>query len=200
MEATPQNSIDGTWQLVRAELNGEIAHELLTANTVLELKSGTYTVRYADEGDWATREKAPADYGHRGWRWASLADGGGSSLELINPSLPNKHGQNWASSVTAEGTPGRVNSVAVPDIAPLILDVSHFPLVPKSADPVTITARVLDEQTENLAVTLHWRVDGATDFTAVPMTDDGSQGDGAPQDGVYGAFVPPHANDTIVEF
>ena len=49
MEATPQNSIDGTWQLVRAELNGEIAHELLTANTVLELKSGTYTVRYADE-------------------------------------------------------------------------------------------------------------------------------------------------------
>ncbi len=157
-------------------------------------------VRYADEGDWATREKAPVDYGHRGWRWASPADGGGGSLELINPNLPNKYGQNWTSSVTAGGTPGQVNSVAAPDIAPLILDASHFPLVPKSADPVTITAHVLDEQTENLTVTLHWRVDGATDFTAVPMTDDGSQGDGAPQDAVYGAFVPPQANNTIVEF
>jgi len=46
---TSENSIDGSWQLVRAELNGEIAHELLTANTVLELRSGTYTVRYAGE-------------------------------------------------------------------------------------------------------------------------------------------------------
>lgn len=49
MDAISENSIDGTWQLVRAELDGEIAHELLTTNTVLELKSGTYTVRYAGE-------------------------------------------------------------------------------------------------------------------------------------------------------
>ncbi len=49
MDAASENSIDGTWQLVRAELDGEIAHELLTTNTVLELKNGTYTVRYAGE-------------------------------------------------------------------------------------------------------------------------------------------------------
>lgn len=49
MGTSSDNSLDGTWQLVRAELNGEIAHELLTANTVLELKDGTYIVRYAGE-------------------------------------------------------------------------------------------------------------------------------------------------------
>lgn len=49
MDAPAETSIDGIWQLVRAELNGESAHELLTSNTVLELKSGTYTVRYAGE-------------------------------------------------------------------------------------------------------------------------------------------------------
>lgn len=49
MNPLPGNSIDGVWQLVRAELDGEIAHELLTTNTVLELKGGTYAVRYAGE-------------------------------------------------------------------------------------------------------------------------------------------------------
>jgi hypothetical protein len=29
------------------------------------------------------------DDGHQGWSWTSLADGLGSSLELINPNLPN---------------------------------------------------------------------------------------------------------------
>lgn len=41
--------IDGVWQLVRAELDGDPAHELLVDNTVLEFKAGTYTVRYAGE-------------------------------------------------------------------------------------------------------------------------------------------------------
>lgn len=49
MPATPDPSLDGEWQLIRAEMDGEPAHELLTANTVLELHAGAYAVRYARE-------------------------------------------------------------------------------------------------------------------------------------------------------
>ena len=42
--------------------------------------------------------------------WAVEADGGGSSLELKDPSLDNSLGINWAASI-GHGTPGSVNSV-----------------------------------------------------------------------------------------
>ncbi len=49
MPPEADGSLDGKWQLMRAEMNGEPAHELLTTNTVLELHGGSYTVRYAGE-------------------------------------------------------------------------------------------------------------------------------------------------------
>jgi uncharacterized protein (TIGR03067 family) len=49
--ATP---LDGVWELVRAELDGESAPELVTVNTILELTGGAYVVRFqgkiADRG------------------------------------------------------------------------------------------------------------------------------------------------------
>ena len=158
------------------------------------------SVRYSDEGDWARRVKGPIDYGHRGWEWGSEADGGGKSLELMNPDLSNKCGQNWAPSTVPDGTPGRANSVSSGNIAPLILDAEHFPLVPKSTESVAIRARIVDESTNGLAVAVHHRVDGKASFTVTAMADDGLHGDGAPGDGVYGALLPPQTNDTIVEF
>ena len=53
------------------------------------------------------------DHGHQGWSWTSLADGLGSSLELINPNLPNDSGQNWGFSTVWEGTPGTHEFCAV---------------------------------------------------------------------------------------
>ena len=47
-------------------------------------------VRYADQGDWGVRQLGPDDHGHRGWVWSDEHDGGGKSLELINPELPNQ--------------------------------------------------------------------------------------------------------------
>lgn len=157
-------------------------------------------VRYADEGDWATRTRGPSDHGHRGLAWNSLADGGGRSLELVNLDLPNKHGQNWAPSLVANGTPGKPNSVASTNVAPLILDVAHFPVIPKSGTPVTVTARIVDEAAAGLTVTLHHRLDGAAAFITSAMLDDGLHGDGAPGDGVYGVILPAEANNTVVEF
>ena len=157
-------------------------------------------VRYADEGDWGERERAPDDYGHRGLRWASPADGGGRSLELVNLALPGSHGQNWLPSQVPHGTPGAPNSVAATDTAPLILTPAHFPVVPRSTDPVAVTVRLLDETPGSLTATLYYRRDGDPAFTAVPMRDDGQQGDGAAGDGVFGAVLPPAPDGTVIEF
>ena len=161
------------------------------------------SVEYADEGDWgAVRVRGPLDRNHRGWEWLKEPDGLGKSLELVNGALPNEHGQNWRPSITVEGTPGAVNSVSSADIAPMILQVRHFPVVPGPADSVTITARLLNESASGVTATLRWRVDSATPppFTTAPMFDDGAHGDGVANDGLFGVVVPAHADNTVIEF
>jgi hypothetical protein len=170
-------------------------------------------VTYADEGDWAVRELGPVDSGHRGWEWSDEADGGGKSLEVVAAAVPNEFGQNWAASLVDGGTPGSTNSVAIEDIAPMILEVRHRPLLPGPSDPVLVTARIIDEPGGSATVRLRYRVDrsaytGMNDypqanagaFTVVAMSDEGRYGDGAAGDGVYGAQIPPHADGAIVEF
>ena len=165
------------------------------------LNSVVDTVAYADEGDWALRQRGPLDHGHHGWLWFAAHDGGGQSLELINPILSNQHGQNWASSLTAQGTPGRANSVTRTNIAPLILEVRHLPAVPRSVDAVLVSARLVDERSSNLTAALSWRLDSASGtFNTAPMFDDGLHSDGAAGDGVFGVSIPPQTNNAVVEF
>ena len=160
------------------------------------------SVAYFDEGDWATRELGPLDHLHRGWVWSDAHDGGGSSLELVSFGLSNDSGQNWRASTTNGGTPGAPNSVRDLDnnVAPLVLDVAHFPIIPRSTDPVTITARLLDELSVGLSATLFWRVDGAASFTAVALTDNGVGPDATAGDQVFSAQLPAMANGAVVEF
>jgi hypothetical protein len=170
-------------------------------------------VHYADEGDWAVRALGPLDHSHRGWQWSDTHDGGGRSLELINPNMPNEYGQNWSASSVSDGTPGRVNSVVNNNIAPLILGVEHFPIIPSPNDQPVVTARVIDELATGITVRLHYRVDRSTyqgetvyphyvasDYNDVPMFDDAAHGDGQAGDGVYGARIPVHPDKTIIEF
>ena len=161
-------------------------------------------VSYASDGDWALLRLGEIYPGQptwwRGWGWTNEADGGGKSVELINPALSNKPGQNWKASLVAGGTPGRANSVASDDIAPLILDVQHVPAIPHSTDSVTITAQILDEAVSSVTVQLFSRVDGAASFAATPMFDDGAHGDGVADDGYFGAVLPPQPDKTVVEF
>ena len=161
-------------------------------------------VSYSDEGDWAQRVRGPLDYNHYGWAWSEEADGvGGRSLELINPAMSNSYGQNWAPSVDRDGSPGAANKAAAADIAPMIIDVKHSPAIPRTIDPVTITARIVDEMPTPASVTLYWRIDAnpqTQPFTAAMMFDDGLHGDGLAGDGVYGATIDPKANLTVVEF
>ena len=156
-------------------------------------------VRYADEGDWAVRQRGPLDSGHRGWVWSASHDGGGSSVELINWAISNNSGQNWASSASQGGTPGAPNSTSQTNIAPLITEVAHFPAVPRSDEPVTVTAEILDERTDGMTAVVAYRRDGAATFTTLSMADDGLHGDADANDGVYGAELPAAPDGTVVE-
>lgn len=160
------------------------------------------TVTYADDGDWAVRRRSASLSGVRGWEWFTEADGLGKSLELIQPGLDNSSGQNWTPSTVAEGTPGSANSVRVSNIAPLILNATHQPVIPKSSDPVSVTARVLDENLAGVSVSLFFRTNIASPpaFVSTAMFDDGVHGDGAVGDGIYGVVLPAMANDTLIEF
>ena len=170
----------------------------------IELTDGLGTpvdsVRYADDGDWGLRKVGPLDHGYRGWIWQAEHDGGGKSLELINTDLSNNHGQNWSSSLDANGTPSLPNSTAGSNIPPMILEVVHVPIVPSSNDPVTVTAKIMDEDLGAPVVTIYFRPDGQGQFVGLPMADDGLKGDRIAGDRVYGVTLPPQPNDTIVEF
>lgn len=161
------------------------------------------SVNYANEGDWGLRQLGPPLSGTRGWEWYAEHDALGKSLELINANLSNNHGQNWAASVTQNGTPGVVNSASASDIPPVILEVTHYPPIPRSTDPVTISARLLDELTNGLAATLRYRNHSTTSpaaFSSTNMFDDGLHSDGLAGDGVFAAVLPAMANGTVIEF
>ena len=116
------------------------------------------------------------------------------------------YGQNWLASTPTGGTPGAANSVAAADIAPVILNAQHFPLVPTHNDQVAVTAQVLNDDASGVTVKLHWRVCAAaspyTDpaFTVTQMFDDGAHADGLAGDSTFGVLLPAQANGAIVEF
>ncbi|MFN0066715.1 MAG: CotH kinase family protein, partial [Limisphaerales bacterium] len=180
--------------------DGQLSH----TGEAVELRSPTgvivQRVEYADEGDWALRARGPVDFGHRGLVWEAAHDGGGASLELCQPRLPNTSGQNWAASLVSSGTPGLANSAAATNLPPLLTDVGHAPAVPRSADLVTVRARVTDEAGPPAAVTLLWRRDGDAEFATLPMRDDGAGGDALANDGLFAAAIPAQTNLTVVEF
>lgn len=160
-------------------------------------------ISYADAGDYAIRVRGVPDYLHRGWDWLAEHDGLGKSLERLNPALTGKNGQNWAASTITNGTPGTANSTATNNLPPLLSKVAHYPAVPASTNPVTITAQLTDEQTNGLSATLYWR-NAATatpsGFTPVAMFDDGAHGDGLAGDRLFGAGLAANTNGAVIEF
>lgn len=151
-------------------------------------------VDYADEGFWASRKTGPEDRGHEGWVWEALHDSGGRSLELVNWADKNNNGQNWRSSILEGGTPGQQNSVYDSKLVPLIESISHFPLLPKSTEPVGITLKIDNSlRFEDLRLELFWKVDGAADnFASMGMKANG--------EGAYFAEIPEQPDKSVIEF
>lgn len=149
-------------------------------------------VRYADEGDWAVSTRDTLG----GWSWITQANGGGCSVERVNPALATSHGQNWKVSAAVGGSPGAVNSRYSADAAPVISGASHFPAVPRSHQVVTISCQLIDElPAESLTATLFWRdasVIYPGPFQAVAMNGDGS--------GRFAATLGAKADKTIIEY
>ena len=163
-------------------------------------------VNFSDDGDWAARTLTTNGFfsaGRLGWMWTSGHDGLGYSLELMNPGLPNSFAHNWNSSTALAGTPGRANSTAVTNIAPIITDVAHSPVIPQPTDLVTVNARLIDERTTGLSLIIYYRPALSTTppaFTATPMLDDGNHNDGLTGDGIFGVLLPNQPNHTVVEY
>lgn len=164
-------------------------------------------VNFFSEGDWAIHVLGDEGilgnvdvYGGLGWSWLSLHDGLGASLELIQPNLSRNLAANWSANLQTNTTPGKANSVASENIPPIIYELSHTPVIPKSSDPVLISAHIVDDSNDSVTAMLHWRLDGAAGFTQEPLYDDGSHGDALGGDHVYSTTLPPHATGTIVEF
>lgn len=182
------------------EYNGRFTIGNITASTFTITVSGTP----ASPATGTIICRQVLDNGQSGWSWFNAADGFGSSLELVNAALDNNIGQNWLASTNLNGTPGRANSVARANAAPFIRDVTHFPPVPKSTEPVYVTARVSDELTNGVqSVTLYYRDHTGTSpgaFNTLPLADNGANNDGVAGDGLYGVSLPAQANGTVIEF
>ena len=161
-----------------------------------EPETGTFesvdSVRYADEGDWATRTRD----GLGGWSWVSDADDAGHSLERRNPVFTNDSGANFGSSSDPGGTPGEANSIFTMDIAPTITDVLHFPAVPTSGEEVTVTCKVDDEAGRGTATVRLFFRDASTTSPGAFQSVTMAAGAGK----AYAATLPPQANKTIIEF
>jgi len=112
---------------------------------------------------------------------------------------------NWLEATAAMpvpanlGSPGEPNSQYITNAGPAIYNVTHTPSLPAANQPVAVTANVCDpDGVQNL--TLYYRLDPATNYTAVPMKDDGTGGDAVPGDGVFSATIPGQAANQIAAF
>ena len=97
------------------------------------------------------------------------------------------------------GTPGARNSRYVTNAGPAIYEVTHAPAVPAASQAVVVTARAHDSGgLQNL--TLNYRIDPSTSYTALLMKDDGTAGDAIAGDGLFSATIPGQNPNTIVAF
>jgi len=92
------------------------------------------------------------------------------------------------------GTPGMQNTSFVSNRGPDIFDVQHAPVLPLAGEPIVVTARVTDNDGVN-NVTLHYRSEGSTGFTATGMVDNGSGNDLIDGDGVFTGTIPGTSSD-----
>ena len=97
------------------------------------------------------------------------------------------------------GTPGMPNSQSITNAGPAIYSVTHNPPVPAANQSVVVTAQAHDPNGVQ-SLTLYYRLDPATAYTAVAMKDDGTGGDAIAGDGIFSATIPGQAANQVVAF
>ena len=117
----------------------------------------------------------------------------GSSDFLIRTSLEaDAATPGSASAYFAQPTPGAANRGGTVALGPLLQEVKHLPLEPKTNEWITVTAKVLKSFSSVSQVTLFHRIRFGPEVQT-PLQDDGLHGDGIAGDGIYGALIPPGA-------
>jgi hypothetical protein len=112
---------------------------------------------------------------------------------------------NWLEATAAMpvptnlGSPGGPNSQYMTNAGPAMYNVTHTPSLPAASQAVVVTANVHDPDGIQ-SLTLYYRLDPATTYTAVTMNDKGTGGDAIAGDGVYSATIPGQAANQIVAF
>jgi hypothetical protein len=97
------------------------------------------------------------------------------------------------------GTPGLPNSRYVANSGPAVYEVVHSPARPAAGQAVVVTARVHDPDGLQ-SLTLNYRIDPATTYTAVAMNDAGTGGDAMAGDGLFSATLPGQTVNKIAAF
>ncbi len=73
--------------------------------------------------------------------------------------------------------------------------LGHAPASPLPSQQITVTVTA---SSHAAAVRLYWRKFGP--FSSTPMFDDGAHGDGAANDGVFGAFIAGQAPGSLIDY
>jgi hypothetical protein len=94
------------------------------------------------------------------------------------------------------GTPGSANSNAG-NAGPAIAAAGNWPTLPASGEAVVVTVR-LDDPDGIATASLLYRVDPATSFTSVVLSDSGAAGDAFAGDGLWSATIPGQAAGELV--
>lgn len=97
------------------------------------------------------------------------------------------------------GTPGLPNTAWTQNRGPDITDVQHAPILPGGGEPITISARIHDNDQVNLVV-LMYRSEGSSQFTSAPMLDNGIGNDLVAGDRTYTATIPGASGGTMRAF
>jgi hypothetical protein len=89
------------------------------------------------------------------------------------------------------GTPGAVNSTNSANTGPAIFEVTHRPVIPAAAQPVTVYAKLDDRDGIGLAV-LRYRLDPSATVNTVVMSYRGA--------GIFGGEIPAQPSGTLAAF
>ncbi len=86
-------------------------------------------------------------------------------------------------------TPGTPNGIGNQDLGPIVTSASHSPAIPTESQAITVSSLVQPAFSSLQSVTLHYRVLFGTEIQ-VAMSDDGTNGDPAANDGWFTAQIP----------
>lgn len=164
---------------------------------------GPWIGKLSNDGEEVTLRNAAGQVVDRvfyelGFPWPTVGDSPATSMQRTHEALDGNLGGSWRS---ATPNPGAINSIYTLDHPPAIRQVVHSPTAPHPGETVTITAKITDPDRISAAILEIQTVtpghyirltdpEWQTQWTSIPMIDDGTGGDAIADDDIFTATVP----------